>query len=327
MKKIKSKKAQMPKFVLGVAVLVISVVFLLLVYYMFFSDFREDIDKKTCRSSVISRSTFNIQSANVGNVIPLKCKTEKICLTQGSGECEDIFGPKSEENSIRVVQLSGNNEEEAKQEAIDVLSDALYDCHWMMGEGQADFLPNRVFLTNYCPICSRIGFDGSSRELLEDYNYMEFYEDLHEKKNSQGIRYLKYIYGVENPIIMNLIFNGIIKKGEGYESFKDSVLGGREISGLDEFKVITSDHSAVVVQIQEEGRWTQYAVTSVFVAGGIIAAGYSLGTVPVAAIFSGGAISFFYVTPGGSTYIPPLIIPYEPEKLRDFGCREYTNLP
>ncbi len=116
-------------------------------------------DDEICKLSVLTRAT---SPKSVQAAIPLKCKANKICLTEGYfGGCEEQFAG---EEDVKYVHLGGDITN--KRRIIEETSaDAMYDCWNMMGQGKLDLFANartEFGLTrteSTCVICSRVAVD------------------------------------------------------------------------------------------------------------------------------------------------------------------------
>lgn len=169
-----------------VILLVLVIASFLIALFFFYSIVSDNYSEdELCKLSVLGRAST---SSSIKGNIPLKCTTEKICLTSASGgECEQFAG----EEKVMRVDLP-NNDPQAVADIIEkVYAESLYSCWKMMGEGRLDlfgsselytsFLPTSVSDTlNFfkgekvhptCVICNRIAID-------EDF----IYED---KKNKE----------------------------------------------------------------------------------------------------------------------------------------------
>ena len=140
------------------------VVVLILLFSLEFESFQED---EICKLSVLSRAT---SPTSAQGLIPLKCTTNKICITDSVfGKCEQFIG----EKNVKTIRLTGSLESKAKKiEEANV--EAMYNCWQMMGEGKLDLfsgvktggvLKNLVGLGNLeakessCVVCSRVAID------------------------------------------------------------------------------------------------------------------------------------------------------------------------
>lgn len=164
-------------------VLIILVIAGLIIGVLFFALFFEERpDKEVCRLSVVERA-----SAPFGKeVIPLKCTTEKICITtRKSKKCKEFAG----EENIRYVTLDiplgkSSRDIAKRKEAVKTIeretANAMFDCWKMTGEGQLDIfgedgfakdIANQVFGNSLpknvrpkCIVCSRLAISDSVRE-------------------------------------------------------------------------------------------------------------------------------------------------------------------
>ena len=142
---MESKKGLTVKFIVTMIVLVLS--FSVILIFYFFYPWGGQIDKEACHQSIILRSTLNYGPLEPGkNIIPLKCQTEKICLTSSGEDCTE-FEKVSKDNPITKIKIKN------KKEILDAIADAMYDCHSMVGEGKLGFMPRTTWEQNYCLIC------------------------------------------------------------------------------------------------------------------------------------------------------------------------------
>lgn len=134
-----------------------------------------NIDRSVCHQSVVYRGTI---PEITKDLVPLRCKTEKVCITSSFfGKCDEFKGTKG------ITRVKVNNVGDIEHYiARDVLS-----CWETMGEGKLTLFGHGFFLAAFgigdvmssCVICSRIAFDEENLEKsdikLEDmdvFNYM-----------------------------------------------------------------------------------------------------------------------------------------------------------
>ena len=118
------------------------------------------VDREVCHESVIYRGTLP-GFGGTKEFVPLKCKTQKICITVGSGKCSEFEG------STGILKVKVKNKEEVEQ----FISREIIDCWKTMGEGKISIF-SQWFAETYgvgsvyptCVICSRIAFDKTSLE-------------------------------------------------------------------------------------------------------------------------------------------------------------------
>src|SRR3990172_6186358 len=141
--------------IVTVFLLIIGFGILLLFYYQI--NFSERVDKEACHQSVVFRATLPA-FAGIKDFIPLKCKTEKVCVTSKlfGQSCDDFKGASG------VTKAKVNNKGGVEK----VIAQRIFDCWEMMGEGKVSIF-SQWFAETYglgsvyptCVICSRIAFD------------------------------------------------------------------------------------------------------------------------------------------------------------------------
>jgi hypothetical protein len=115
-----------------------------------------------CKFSVLSRATTPVDAAK--GVVPLKCSTKKICITDGNGKCESYF---SGETNVEYVNINSNDREAAAQVIAKTNAEQLYGCWDTMGQGKLEIFPQSVLqkigftgmADNGCVVCARIAID------------------------------------------------------------------------------------------------------------------------------------------------------------------------
>ena len=160
-----------------IIILVLAIAgFLIVLFFLFASDMFGEDQREICHVSVITRATapdFAQKS------VPLKCKSEEICLTEDIGKrCVDQFG---KDEDVHFVVLKGSDGQKAEKIA-ETNANAMFDCWSMMGEGKLDLfgsVTNSLFgiATSSCVICSRVAVDKSVNpellKLVNIENYMK----------------------------------------------------------------------------------------------------------------------------------------------------------
>ena len=201
--KKENRKAEITsgQFVTIVIVLIGFGILLFLFYQLMWTG---RVDKDTCMQSVVTRASFP-SALNINKYIPLKCKTQKYCVTPDFlGDCEEDFSGLKD-----VSRVSVDNEQEVEK----FLAGEIVDCWSMMGEGKVQLFSD-YYATNFafgkvypsCVICSRIAFDKSAfkdmnQEEKEKYlnidviNYMR----THKVPNKE-ISYLDYLSEGKAPV-------------------------------------------------------------------------------------------------------------------------------
>lgn len=170
------KKADLTmKTLVTIILLVVGFGIALFIYYQLSGT--ERVDREVCHQSVIYRATLPA-FGGMKEYVPLKCKTQKFCITTGffGGECEKF------KNTGGVVKVKVKDKEQIEK----FITQELVDCWSMMGEGKVSVFSQWI-AENYgfgsvyptCVICNRIAFDktnlekaGIDLEKIDVLNYM-----------------------------------------------------------------------------------------------------------------------------------------------------------
>ena len=330
-----------------IIILVFSFGAILIFYFQVFADGGKTLAADTaCRESIALRHSLNlgkfIESGK--NYISLKCKTHKICLTSGNDNCENTFQAIKKDDPFLKIKTS-KDEEKVKEQALDAAAEALIDCHTVLGQGKLDFMPSRTFEQNYCIICSRIALDEKSYNTIKDLNMQDLYNTLYAKKTPDGKSYLEYIYGIKDPRVLPLIYDGIIESDdEDFRKLKQPAL--YEGISIEDIKIFSTKDTAIIAQIQAPGKWKSYLASGGTGVVGIAAVAY-LASIPLSGGLSlaavGGAVAiikfglvgttattalvYYWTTPEGSVYSPPTNIPYDSSELSKIGCTSFEESP
>lgn len=135
-----------------------------------------NVNKQVCHESVILRGSIDFASGIAQNAVPLKCQTEKLCVTGSSfgGKCDDFDKTKG----VTYARVSDKNGIEK------VISQSAVECWNMMGEGYLSLFqqtPSALGIGGVyptCVICSRIAYDKNSLNNkginLNDVNVAEY---------------------------------------------------------------------------------------------------------------------------------------------------------
>jgi len=332
-KKLNKNAAMSVNMIITVAGIVIA--FAILVLFLVSFNWNPEIDKEVCYQSIVLRSSFNVGPLEAGKTtIPLKCETEKICLTMSGKDCEGL-------GEIDVKNRLDKDKEKAKDEIKETIANALYDCHSMVGKGMLDFMPHTTWTENYCLICSRIVLDEEVRNQVEELSYIELYSYMQQKETPEGINYLKAIYDVdgvgEMSQMLEVVRNEINERNTGIK-----------IENIQDLKIDLSNKKgqAIIVQISPKGTWdtwlkagTAGVATGAVIAGVIAApftAGASLTITGVGAIVLGGVGTGLAVTgvvytktfpDGKNRYVYPTIYPYNIDSLQELKCSSFETAP
>lgn len=199
-----------------IVIIIVVIGFAILLFFYSQVAWTGNIDRTVCHQSVIYRATLP-GFANAKELIPLKCRTEKICLSSNFfGKCKEFEGAKG----ITTIKVSDVKDIER------VLAQEILSCWKTMGEGQLSLFSGGILLDNYgigdlqssCVICSRISFDDESlqkskinKDKINVLNYM-----ITHKVPNEDISYYNKILGNselsinENDRIKN--FNDVLNK-------------------------------------------------------------------------------------------------------------------
>jgi len=160
-----NKKAELTsKYLVYIILLVLGFLIVLFLYWQI--SWTGNVNKEVCHQSVIIRGTLP-SFGGAKEYTPLKCKTEKICITAGliGGKCEDSFGEKESVTKVKVKDI---------EQIEKFLAQNIIDCWSMMGEGKVlvntDWITQEYGLgdiSSSCVICSRIAFDEQGLEKAE----------------------------------------------------------------------------------------------------------------------------------------------------------------
>jgi len=337
-----------------VIISVVGIALFLVVIIIFFGGipWKSAIDKEACHNSVVQRATFNAGPWEIGkDVIPLKCKTEKVCITKSGEHCDDFQLP-TRKNPVTEVKIK--RDEETRIAVMDQIADSMYDCHKMLGEGKINFMPHESYEENYCLICARLAFDDEVKQEVQKVPYGSFYRHLQQKKDPNGKNYLSYIYtGWEGWQASEILFEEIKKQDSEKQN---PALKDME---FEDWAVDLSQENGyvIVTQMRTNGRWKQYAASlgtggtvalaGIIIGGAIIGSvftgGLSLAAIPAAigiastgvavaaAGVAGGTVlggAVYVVTnPEGFTYTAPTIYPYDIETLNSLDCTSFETAP
>ena len=161
-------------------------------------NFSDQIDRTTCKESVLLRDTFNTRLKDFGSdFVALKCQTEKVCFSVSGEDCSDQNMVSTDQNKVRVVKLS-KSPDKAKEIILDKIAESWFGCHTQLGEGNLNYLPTDWKSKTYCSLCSRFVYEESSVEIVSDIYFKDLYKVLEEKKDDKGGSYLYRIFKVED---------------------------------------------------------------------------------------------------------------------------------
>src|SRR3989344_3898042 len=156
MKNILKKGEVTTAMLIGIIILIVG--FVIVLWFLIQLNLGGEVDDQVCHESVIFRGTLP-SIAGIREFVPLKCKTEKICIGK---ECDEFT------NSQKVKEVKISDEEQIAK----LISQEVYSCWNMMGQGKVEIFHEGVAkhfalgnIDSSCVICSRIAFD---EKVLED---------------------------------------------------------------------------------------------------------------------------------------------------------------
>ena len=250
------KKAAMTmKMLVTIILIVIAIAIFLFVYTSI--NWTGTVDKEVCHQSVVYRATLPT-FAGAKEYVPLKCKTQKICITAGlfGGGCDEF------ENSKGVTKVRVSDKTEIEK----FIAREILDCWTTMGEGKLEIFGNWLAKTygvggvgSSCVICNRIAFDenrlnnaGIDLRELDVLTYMQ----THAVPN-KNISYYSYLAGEGGKISIK---GGLevteISEAEKEEKIKEGLekLGDafeNQISGAKDLEIV-EEKEVVLTQKAEE---------------------------------------------------------------------------
>ena len=339
--------------IIRLVILILSFVAILILLGNLFLNDSGTTNRAVCKESVILRNSLNIGPLEGSKVIPLKCKTEEICITDSKGDCGYSKGEESFITKIKVSN-SEKNKEQVKEDILDTFSEAIVNCDSMLGSGDLNFLPSNWGKTDYCIVCARISTeDKVSNAFPDGIDYMDLYKYMESKKVGDS-NYLEIVYDkkyageIEKDF---LLVQQQVKNGEVKVENENIDLR----YALDDWKFDVGTEQAILVRATKEGNWKAKIggasagglVATTFVGAGV-GAGLLLSSTGVGAIIgipmivsvgafgatigtlttiAAGGITYSHRLPGNAEYMPPIIIPYDIDSLKLQGCDSFENIP
>ncbi len=160
-----------------IIIIILIISFGIIIAFFFMLDLGGEIDKESCRNSVMMRGIFSKIPVVGRGFISLKCKTQDVCLSMG-GDCEEEV-----DDTIKV---------EDKNKLIKEMVNLLADCWWMMGEGKVDYDDK-----GSCAICYKVYFDDEIKAKIgSEISYKDLYQYMKENKvSNSNNNYFYYLYG------------------------------------------------------------------------------------------------------------------------------------
>jgi hypothetical protein len=273
-----NKRGITAAFLVGIIIIIASFLIILAFFPQIKTLFTTTVDKDVCHTSVLLRSEAITKGGEffggkiLINDIPLKCKTEDIAI--------------SETDKNRIENQIAN---------------AMYDCWWMLGEGEKNFIEQKAGTENNCVICSMIKFSDDSKKLENINNFNQYL--IVNTIPGKNITYAEFLYGKAALPAMNLDLN--------------------------------QDY-AITFHLSKVGFWKD-KWANVAIAAGVVGAGIytiaTLGTglivvVPISVFITGGLAREGYVM-ARTTSIGDVGLSLMPsaETIRNLGCTSIQSIP
>jgi len=164
-----------------VMLIILIVSFAVILFLIFRLDLASTNKEEICHNSVVMRGNSILPE----DTVSLNCHRKYLCITK-DGDCTQMTKP-----VIKKVETS--------EEIYNVLAEEMISCWWMFGEGQIDYIGDKVTKKNYCSICSQILFDDSLNK-LEDVDEKISKDNLYDymvatKIKDKEITYSEYLFG------------------------------------------------------------------------------------------------------------------------------------
>lgn len=204
-----AKKGQMSQAVI-ISIIILLLTAGILFYFIKIMPIPDIVDKEACHQSVLLRSQEFLGGVKPAQTfqLPLNCKTEEI-------------------------EISITDDDQIKRD----IANAMYDCWWMLGEGDKNFFGKGFTKDSYCTICSKIKFSDNVQKKIKEIKDFDFYLRTTQipKKNMTYMEYFTKGKDVENmsdtPIIINtskeyLVIYELIEASAAPERIAGMVAGG-----------------------------------------------------------------------------------------------------
>lgn len=154
---------------------------ILLIFLLVILDIDSYNADEICKLSVIARATAPDIAQRA---IPLKCTTQKICIT-GGDDCQEYKGLK---NVADPVEVKGMTEQDIRTEIEKTIADEMYDCWSAMGEGKLDLFGGSTSSPlagipvieafgkkqTVCTVCARIKVNNISESTLQSIDVNDY---------------------------------------------------------------------------------------------------------------------------------------------------------
>lgn len=332
-----------------IAVIIILIVSIGAIIWFYYSiDFKGEADWQACHLAITQRGFWRIgDTATPGpNSIPLRCTTEKYCLGKvekpNKNLCEANL-PTTKENPVNYYELKSGS---TREEYLDFLSEQLYNCHALVGEGKVNFMPPEWYDQKYCLICSRFDIDPQIKKEFGEVTYLELFKKLSQKTAPSGKSYLEEIYkATDAEKAIQFAIDQLKERTEEQKDWKRVGSGLPEGLTAKNWKIdLTQGNGGSIITMNIKGGTSTEWMSTIAVGAAVVIGATSclyagcagFAAVPLAvAIVHGVAISatiaapvYIYGTVDDEYYyVPPTIVPYEIDNIRSLGCNSFETAP
>lgn len=266
-----------------IALTILILGFVVLLFFYTQVDWSGNIDRTICHQSVVYRATLP-GFANSKELVPLKCQTQKICITSSFfGKCDEFDGANG------VTKVSVSDLEDLEQ----YISQEVLGCWETMGRGELSLFAGGILLDQYsigdvqssCVVCSRIAFDddslsksGINRDEMDLFRYMATH-----KVPGEDISYYEKILGSKG----RLALDGEKRTAENVNTFlaKDSLDNGDSFI----FSEPQSNEMAVLFMQVTSPEWDDIVASDLALLGVGVVTNNAIGSF-IPKIFSGGIV-------------------------------------
>lgn len=215
--------------IVAIVIVVVSIVIIALTYYQLIKT--EDLDRETCKASAVMRGTLpdGIAASQVKDLVQLKCKTKKICVTTNKimrGECQKDFG--SLEGKYSTYRIS-KDREKAEKQIKTLLAREMVDCWDMLGRGAYSIFKREITpkssIGSVGVICSRIKFDETVTENDDGPQLKELagFNDylLRYKHPQMDVSYWDFLRNSYDGETMNILFGQSVVGSDGQTNLQN----------------------------------------------------------------------------------------------------------
>ncbi|MBI2046650.1 hypothetical protein HYT26_00595 [Candidatus Pacearchaeota archaeon] len=210
--KAKNKKADITTSQI-VMIILLVLGFAIIIFFIIQLKWGGQVNSQVCHESVVLRGT--LPSVTQG-YIPLKCMTDKVCITSSTfGSCAEFKDVKG----VTKVKISSDRDK-ARKDIEKAITQEIYNCWTMMGQGKLSLFSQELTKTYgigtvypTCVLCSRIAFDKTSLDKTgADLSKIDVFEYMMSHMvPGKNVSYYAYLAGtspaqisIENDISLTI---------------------------------------------------------------------------------------------------------------------------